>query len=63
MLKKFFDKIDNLHNRYIDLNGFIKAVSIVQIVQLDMDTVGMNYEGKVTLNMNGLMEIVNDLPL
>ena len=63
MLRKFFDKIDNLHNNYIDLNGFIKAVSIVQIIQLDMNTVGVNYEGKVTLDMNGLMGIVNDLPL
>ena len=63
MLKKFFDKIDNLHNHYIDLNGFIKAVSILQIVQFDMKAVGVNYEGKVTLDMNGLMGIVNDLPL
>ena len=33
MLRKFFDKIDNLHNNYIDLNGFIKAGDECRLLQ------------------------------
>ena len=63
MIPLLFHRTDNLHNGYIDLNGFIKIVSIIQLVQLKMQMYDPQNTGHVTLDLNGLLDIVMSLPL
>ena len=63
MLPVVFNNIDNLHNNYIDLNGFIKVVSIIQVVQLQMAQYDRQHTGIITVDLNGVLDIVMSLPL
>ena len=62
-LPNIFQHIDNLHNNYIDLNGFIKIVSIIQVIQLKMRQYDPQGRGTITVDMNGILDIVMALPL
>ena len=63
LLPVVFNNIDNLHNGYIDLNGFIKMVSIIQVLQMKMNAYDPQHTGKVSLDFNGLLDIIMSLPL
>ena len=63
MLPVVFNNIDNLHNNYIDLNGFIKVVSIIQVVQLKMAQYDRQHTRIITVDLNGVLDIVMSLPL
>ena len=62
-LPNIFQHIDNLHNNYIDLNGFIKIVSIIQVIQLKMRQFDPQCRGTITVDMNCILDIVMALPL
>lgn len=63
MLPVVFNNIDNLHNHYIDLNGFIKVVSIIQLLQMKMGIYDPQHTGVITVDLNGILDIVMSLPL
>ena len=62
-LPRIFEHTDNLHNNYIDLNGFIKIVSIIQVIQLKMRQYDPKGRGTITVDMNCILDIVMALPL
>lgn len=63
MLPVVFSNIDNLHNGYIDLNGFIKVVSIIQVLQMKMAYYDPQHKGTISVDLNGILDIVMALPL
>ena len=63
MLPVVFNNIDNQHNHYIDLNGFIKVVSIIQLLQMKMGLYAPQHTGVITVDLNGILDIVMSLPL
>ena len=63
MLPVVFNNMDNLHNGYIDLNGFIKVVSIIQVLQMKMAYYDPQQKGTINVDLNGILDIVMALPL
>lgn len=63
LLPIVFKSIDNLHNNYIDLNGFIKIVSIIQVLQSKISLYDHEHTGVIRVDLNGLLDIVMGLPL
>ena len=57
MLPVVFNNMDNLHN------GYIKVVSIIQVLQMKMAYYDPQQKGTINVDLNGILDIVMALPL
>ena len=52
------NNLDGNHGGYSGLNGFIRALSIIQLVLVKMQPYDPKFTGSVTLNVNQMMDVV-----
>ena len=58
-----FLNLDKDHQGFLDLDNFIKACSIIQIVTFKMQQYPMDLYGRISLDKNQLMDIVFSIPM
>ena len=63
MYLPLFQHIDNLHRNCIDLNGFIKVISIVQVIEMKFSMRDTMHSGKITIDLDGILDFILTLPL
>ena len=63
MYLPLFQHIDNLHRNCIDLNGFIKVISIVQVLEMKFSMRDTMHSGKITVDLDGILDFILTLPL
>lgn len=63
MYLPLFQNIDNLHNNFIDLNGFIKVVSILQVLEMKFAMRDTTHSGRITVDINDILDFILTLPI
>ena len=58
-----FSNLDSNHAGYLDLDAFIKACSVVQIVIMKMQQYDPQKKGIVTVELNQMLDIVFSIPM
>ena len=58
-----FTNLDINHAGFLDLNGFIKACTVIQIVMMKMQQYDPQKRGCVTLDVNQMMDVVFSIPM
>ena len=63
MFLPLFQNIDTLHNNFIDLNGFIKVVSILQVLEMKFAMRDTTHSGRITVDINDILDFILTLPI
>ena len=58
-----FTNLDQNRAGFLDLDGFIKACSVIQIVLIKMQQYDPQRRGIVTLDVNQLLDVVFSIPM
>lgn len=58
-----FTNLDSNHTGYLDLDSFIKACSVIQIVIIKMQQYDPQRKGIVTVDLNQMLDIVFSIPM
>lgn len=58
-----FTNLDQNRAGFLDLDGFIKACSVIQIILMKMQQYDPQRRGTVTLDVNQLLDVVFSIPM